>query len=249
MLSASQKRCTKRVALFLFPKTVQWICRNNRKFVKKNELTDSTKIAHFATQLSPFLPEQTTHYVAEFLIDNVVHFTISKSRATKLGDYRHPYKGSPHRISVNGDLNPFAFLITTLHEMAHLTTYVKYQNRVKPHGTQWKNEFKLISAPVLDMGILPHDITLALTNYLKDAKASSCTDDRLYRVLCRYDKKRGVRLEELKTGDLFKLNGKIFVKGKKLRSRFECEALPLRKKYRVLGLAAVEKIEKHEHEW
>lgn len=174
----------------------------------------------------------------------MVHFTVSKKRKTKLGDYRHPYQGSPHRISVNGDLNPFAFLITTLHEMAHLTTYEKYRNRVKPHGAQWKEEFKQISAPILEKGILPEDITLALTNYLKNAKASSCADDKLYRVLCRYDKKRALRLEELKTGDLFKLNGKIFVKGKKLRSRFECEALPSHKKYRVLGLADVEKIEK-----
>jgi hypothetical protein len=127
--------------------------------------------------------------------------------------------------------------------MAHLTTYEKYGNRVKPHGKEWKYEFILISQPILEKTILPDDITLALKNYLKNAKASSCSDDKLYRVLCRYNESKGIRLEELKKGDTFELNGKIFVKGKKLRTRFECEAIPSHKKYRVLGLAEVEKIE------
>lgn len=198
--------------------------------------------------MTPFLPKETTTYVAEFLIDNIVHFTVSKKRKTKLGDYRHPYKGSPHKISVNGDLNPYAFLVTTLHEMAHLTTFVRYGNRIKPHGAEWKKEFQKISQPVLDLVILPTDVTLALNNYLVNAKASSCSDDRLYRVLKRYDKRVGVHLEELKMGAIFKLNGKTFVKGKKLRSRFECEELSSRKKFRVLGLAEVVHIENKSNE-
>jgi hypothetical protein len=93
------------------------------------------------------------------------------------------------------------------------------------------------------MGILPEDVTMALHNYLKNAKASSCTDDRLYRVLRRYDKMVGVTLEQLATGKKFQLNDKIFVKGKKLRTRFECEELLSGKKYRVLGLAEVKELE------
>lgn len=209
---------------------------------KISQLNRQEKIAHFSQQLKPFLPPETDGYVAEFLIDKVVHFTVSQKRKTKLGDYRHPFKGSPHKISVNGDLNPFAFLITTLHEMAHLTAFEKYGNRIRPHGEEWKNEFKKISQPVLEKAILPTDVTLALNNYLKNAKASSCSDDRLYRVLKRYDKRLGVHLEELKTGAIFKLNGKTFVKGKKLRSRFECDELSSHKKYRVLGLAEVEEL-------
>ena len=44
-------------------------------------------------------------------------------------------------------------------------------------------------------------------------------------------------------GEYFKLNGKTFVKGKKLRTRFECEDANTGKKYRVLGLAEVKRIE------
>lgn len=212
------------------------------KFVKKTTLNSISKINQFAQQLTPFLPSGSEHYVAEFLIEKVVHFTVSKKRKTKLGDYRHPYEGKPHRISVNGDLNVYAFLVTTLHEMAHLTTYEKYGNRVKPHGEEWKNEFKSISKPIFEKAILPEDVQLALKNYLKNAKASSCSDDKLYRVLKRYDKTAGITLEELKTGAHFQLNGKIFVKGKKLRTRFECEELSSQRKYRVLGLAEVEEL-------
>lgn len=211
-------------------------------------LDQTTKIESFAAQLRPFLPDQTAEYIARFLIEKVVHFTVSKKRKTKLGDYRQPFQGKPHRISVNGDLNRYAFLITTLHEMAHLTTFEKYGSRVKPHGIEWKKEFVLVSEPVFSKGILPVDVTLALKNYLRNAKASSCSDDKLYRVLRRYDKNVGITLEELEKGAVFKLNGKIFVKGKKLRTRYECQSLPSYKKYRVLGLAEVEKVETTEDE-
>ena len=39
-----------------------------------------------------------------------------------------------HRISVNGNLNKYSFLITLIHELAHLLTFTQYKNRVDPHG-------------------------------------------------------------------------------------------------------------------
>lgn len=205
-------------------------------------MTKEERLNIFSEQLRPFLPEHTVNYVATFIIEKVVHFTVSKNRKSKLGDYMQPHNGRTHRISVNGGLNRYAFLITTLHEMAHLTTFEKYGNRVKPHGIEWKNEFKLISRPVLSDTELPVDITLALNNYLRNAKASSCSDDALYRVLKRYDKGQKTLVEHLEIGSKFELNGKVFVKGKRLRKRFECQELSSRKMYRVLGLAEIEKI-------
>jgi len=198
------------------------------------------QIEKFSLQLRPFLPDFSATIVAQFLIENIVHFTVSKKRKTKLGDYRQPYNGKPHRISVNGDLNKYAFLVTTLHEMAHLMTFQKYGNSVKPHGKEWKNEFKKITQPVFEKEHLPEDITIALKNYLINAKASSCSDDKLYRVLKRYDKKKRLTVEELDFGEKFKLNGKIFVKGKKLRTRYECNEFGTERKYRVLGLAEID---------
>lgn len=200
------------------------------------------KIVKFAETLRDFLPGGTEYLVAKFLIEQHCDFTISKARKTKLGDYRQPWQGKPHRISVNGNLNQYAFLVTTVHEMAHLTTFNKYGNRVKSHGEQWKNEFVTLFQPIIDKDILPLDITLAINNYLKNARAASCSDERLYRVLRRYDKKKKVLVEHLNQGAIFELGGKTFVLGRKLRKRFECKEYSTNKTYRVLGLAEVDKI-------
>lgn len=211
-------------------------------------MTSTTeKIEQFTTALKPFLPAGTERYVAEFLIEKVVHFTVTKDRKSKYGDYRQPYEGKPHLISVNGSLNKYAFLVTTVHEMAHLTAYEKYRNSVQPHGQEWKTEFRLAFQPIFAMGVLPVDVTLAVNNYLKNIKSSSCGDDALYRVLKRYDKTPATLVEQLEFGAKFKLNGLIFVKGKKLRKRYECKVLNSRKVFRVLGVAEVEKMH-HEEE-
>ena len=205
-------------------------------------MSDSEKIVQFSEKLRPFLPLESTYYVAKFIIENKVSFTVSKARQTKLGDYRQPWNGKPHRISVNGNLNPYAFLVTTIHEMAHLIAFQNFGNRVKAHGNEWKSEFVKLFQPIIDKEILPTDVTLAVTNYLKDAKAASCSDDRLYRVLRRYDKNKGVLVEHLEMGAIFELKGKKFELGKKLRKRYECKELNSGRTYRVLGLAQVDKV-------
>lgn len=204
------------------------------------------RLEEFAIRLRRFLPVGSEEYVAKFLLEKVVHFNITRERKTKFGDYRHPYDGKPHRISVNGNLNQYAFLVTTLHEIAHLTTWEKYRNNVQAHGEEWKQEFRKVFEPILQKQILPLDVTLAVTNYMRKIKASGCSDDALYRVLKRYDKHPVTFLEHLETGDKFKLNDKIFVKGKRLRKRYECILDGTDHKYHVLGVAEVELIKDDE---
>ena len=204
-------------------------------------MSQSEKIVQFSERLRPFLPSGTEYYVAKFIIEKTVHFTVSKARKTKLGDYRQPWEGKPHRISVNGNLNQYAFLITTIHEMAHLTTFEKYGPKVQSHGNEWKTEFKDLFQPVIERDVLPSDVTMAVNNYLRSAKAASCSDDKLYRVLRRYDENRGILVEHLELGDVFELKGKVFELGKKLRKRYECKELGTGKVYRVLGLAEIDR--------
>ena len=59
---------------------------------------------------------------------------VKKSRSSKYGDYRPPLKGSNHLITINYDMNKYAFLITLVHEIAHLTNWNKHKDKVKPHG-------------------------------------------------------------------------------------------------------------------
>ncbi|MDZ7848645.1 MAG: hypothetical protein U5L96_18960 [Owenweeksia sp.] len=66
-----------------------------------------------------------------------VMLKIVSPRKTKFGDYRFPQKRDPrHRISLNSNLNPFAFLITLIHEMAHLKAFKDYGHKIKAHGPE-----------------------------------------------------------------------------------------------------------------
>lgn len=194
----------------------------------------------YISKLQPFLPDATAPLVADLIISTGTQFNISKKRKTKLGDYRMPHGNQGHRISVNGDLNHYAFLVTTIHEFAHLKAFEQYGRTIKPHGAEWQNSFANLFKPILDMGILPEDVTLALTRYLKKAKASSCTDEPLYRVLRRYDKTQNKLVEHLNLGEKFVLNDLVFEKGKKLRKYYLCRNVTNNRQYRVLGMAEIQ---------
>lgn len=176
-------------------------------------------------QLQSYLPEGCFEEVLYYLQHYKVHLTISRERQSILGDYRHAHPGKNHRISVNGNLNKYAFLITLLHELAHLFTYEKCGHRVQAHGREWKNEFGKILAEFLQKKIFPADIEKALLNTLHNPAASSCGDEKLLRVLHQYDEKaNGLYLvEQLPGGSLFAIKGgRIFKKGEKIRKRFKC---------------------------
>lgn len=149
---------------------------------------------------------------------------ITRLRLTKLGDYRHPHRGKPHQITINQNLNSFSFLITLVHEVAHLTTWNKFGNRVNPHGKEWKQEFKSHIEPVFSLKILPEDIHNCLDQYSINPRASTCADTSLMKVLKKYDINSSyVHLEDIPEKSIFKLrNGREFMKGKKLRKRYKC---------------------------
>ncbi len=176
-------------------------------------------------QLQSYLPAGSFEDVLYYLQHYQVHLTISRKRQSILGDYRHAHSDKNHRISVNGNLNTYAFLITLLHELAHLFTYEKFGHRVQAHGREWKDEFGKILAKFILKKIFPPDIEKALLNTLKNPAASSCGDEKLLRVLHHYDKKEvGLQLvEQLAEGALFVIKGgRVFKKGEKIRKRFKC---------------------------
>lgn len=202
------------------------------------KLTAKDKIQQ---QLKQFLPEGFEEMIADLLFSAHIQFKIVKPRNTKLGDYRPAHSGKPHRITVNGNLNKFSFLITTVHEFAHLTTYLEFGRSVYPHGNEWKNHYRKLLIPVLDKKILPKDIENALINSLVNTKASSCADIPLMRVLKNYDKQNEsfVFIEDIEKNAHFMLQGKEFIKGELRRKRFLCEDVSNKKKYLIHTLAEV----------
>jgi SprT protein len=174
--------------------------------------------------LQDYLPEGTYDPVVQYLNLYHVHLTVARERKSVLGDYRHRTKLESHRISVNGNLNKYAFLITLLHELAHLLTFEQFGNRVQSHGGEWKKIFGQLLAQFIQHKNFPADIETALLKSLHNPAASSCADEHLLRTLKKYDKgnEHLVFIESLPEGSLFKTHdGRVFKKGEKVRKRFK----------------------------
>ncbi len=192
--------------------------------------------------LQKYLPEAAVEEVYKSIVQHKIHLRITKNRTTKLGDYRPAYKGQPHRISINHNLNMYAFLITLIHEIAHLVAFENYSHRILPHGKEWKYCFREIMEPYFGLNIFPYEIEIALKNYLKNPSASSNANLALARILKKYDTENseGITIEELPDKSLFKIhNGKTYERLEQRRKRVKCFCLDNKKMYLFDPLAKV----------
>jgi SprT protein len=198
--------------------------------------------------LDNYLPAGATEKLLEYLHRYKVHLTITRSRKSILGDYRHATPGNNHRISVNGNLNSFAFLITLIHEIGHLVTFQKYGNNVNAHGKEWKHEYRLVLEDFLKLKLFPSDLKQTLIKSLNNLPASSCSDLSLTRVLKKYDGPGAtILVEEIEVGEFFKTSdGKIFIRGKQVRKRIECAETKTGKLYLFSPVYEVESVGKKE---
>lgn len=199
-------------------------------------------MADYSKQLSKYIPEAAAPIISQWINDTGCRFKVTRSRTTKLGDYRAPYRGDTHQITVNHDLNPFSFLITAIHEFAHLKTWIDHKGLVKPHGREWKYNFKVLMEPFLKLNVFPADIVHAIAVYMDNPAASSCTDLNLYRTLKQYDQNTVpvLHVEDLEENSLFRMkNGRIFQKLQKVRKRYKCKELVNEKVYLFHPLAEV----------
>lgn len=80
-------------------------------------------------KLKKYLPLASHDLVSDFMTQNAFELHIKNIRKTKHGDFRTASNGI-YKISINKDFNQYRFLITLIHEMAHLMTFKKF-GRVK----------------------------------------------------------------------------------------------------------------------
>jgi SprT protein len=195
-----------------------------------------------AKSLKRYLPASTEYLIARWIVRNEVHFRVTQPRNSKFGDYRHPYRGEGHMITINGNLNPWAFLITTIHEFAHLLAWIKFRDNISPHGKEWKEQYKILLTPLIEKGIFPADLELAVKSYIFNPSASSCVDDKLMAALKKYNEVKLPFLKEIPGGTRFKFNNRFYIKGEKQRTRFRCIADVSNEVYLISGLAEVEPV-------
>jgi SprT protein len=186
------------------------------------------------SQLEDYLPPKTADAVLSYLHQHKVHLTVARERKSILGDYRHRTHHTNHRISVNGNLNPYAFLITLLHEIAHLLTFEQHGRYVQAHGQEWKLIFGNLLHQFVLQKIFPTEIEKELLLSLQNPAASSCAEDGLLRVLRQFDNIAHNKhlIEELLPDTVFKLkDGRLFQKKEKLRKRYKCVEIKTGKLY------------------
>ena len=194
--------------------------------------------------LQRYLPERSVQPVFELIKDNAVYLKIVNERVTRHGDYRRLPNGQ-HQITVNVNLNQYRFLITLIHEIAHLIAFEKYGRFIKPHGKEWKHTFQLLMLPFIRPDIFPSSLLPLLARHFKNPKASSDTDAQLAIALKQYDPKTDKSyIFELLEGTVFRIyNGKTFRKGKKRVKRYECVEIATGKLYLFQPNAEVEPLE------
>lgn len=190
------------------------------------------------------IPVESKTLIQNLITGENLEIKVKKERKTRHGDYRKLPNGK-HQITVNSNLNEYRFLITLIHEIAHLKAYKSFGRFIKPHGKEWKQTFQHLMLPFLRPEIFPNSLLPLLANHFKNPKASSDTDTQLALALKQFNESNDkTYIFEIPLGQTFKLyNGRVFKKGDKRRKRFECVELNSGKLYLFNPNAEVELIE------
>ena len=191
--------------------------------------------------LQKYLPSHSVTPIFKLIEENRVHLKIVNERVTRHGDYRRMADGT-HQITVNANLNKYRFLITLVHEIAHLVAFEHFGRRIKPHGQEWKLTFRNLMMPFIRTEIFPKDLLPLIANHFKNPKASSDTDARLSVALKNFDSENDKNyIFEIPHGGIFRIyNGKVFKRGAQLRKRYECLEVATGKVYLFQPNAEVE---------
>ena len=193
--------------------------------------------------LARYIPEHAVEALFELIRLYGVHLKIVNERVTRHGDYHRDANGY-HRITVNANLNKYRFLITLVHEIAHLAAFEKFGRNIKPHGDEWKLTFQKLMVPFIRPEIFPNHLLPLLARHFRNPKASSDTDATLSLALKEFDAKSDKNyVFEIPYGELFRIyNGKVFKKGAQRIKRFECMEMSSGKIYLFNPNAEVEPV-------
>jgi len=191
--------------------------------------------------LERYIPERAVPPVFEMIKTNNVHLKIVNERKTRHGDYRRMPNGA-QQITVNANLNKYRFLITLVHEIAHLLAFEKYGRQIKPHGQEWKFTFRELMLPFIRPEIFPSGLLPVIAQHFRNPKASSDTDAKLSIALKTFDPENDKNyIFEIPFGGIFRIyNGKTFKKGERRIKRYECLEVDTGKIYLFQPNAEVE---------
>ncbi|MCH7410266.1 SprT-like domain-containing protein [Belliella sp. DSM 111904] len=200
----------------------------------------------FLQAFKKHLPEKAVSYCLSLWEETPFSFHITQERTSKLGDFRYRSNQKIQTITINHNLNPYQFLITYIHEVAHLRAFSTYGLKIKPHGIEWKRSFQKLLSPLLTSDVFPIEILIPLRRYMINPKASSGADTWLMIEIKKFDKKskieNGLYLNQVKTGSKFELRGRVFEKLELRRTRVLCLELISGRKFLISNHAEVKPV-------
>lgn len=160
---------------------------------------------------------------------------ITKARQSKVGDFTSRKDVKHPKITLNQDLNPYLFLTTYIHEVAHLHVFIRFGNRVDPHGDEWKKVFRHLMLPMLARDVYPDQILTILHDHMINPKASSFADAELTRAFRLFDANAAntSSLSDIPEGSIFKFQQRYFQKGKLKRTRVLCKEVGSKRNYLI----------------
>ncbi|MGW8121496.1 transcription elongation protein SprT [Roseivirga echinicomitans] len=200
---------------------------------------------HVRSKLEGKVPEAAIEYCIKLWELYPFQFKRSRKRLSKLGDYRYDPRNQSHTVTVNSDLNPYQFLITYIHEVAHRVVH-KPRSRQLPHGVHWKNKFQELMLPLLNPSNFPDEVLRVLAKHMKNPKASTAADPKLVKVLAQYDTDVAAKpiLEAVAIGEEFFLRKRKFRKLEVKRTRALCLDLENNRRYLISQIAEISPIHK-----
>ena len=178
---------------------------------------------------------------------------VVRPRQTRLGDFRVLPDGQT-RITVNCNLNPYAFLITYIHEVAHADVNQQRRaqlrrKRTAPHGEAWQTAFQRLMQPLLTDALFPDSILKPLAAYMAKPAATTAAHPALMLALRQADRQvsEGVQPEQVLLSDVpegqpFRFAKKTYVRGTLRRKRIVCKEVSTGKSYAILSHAWVETV-------
>lgn len=171
-------------------------------------------------------------------------FVLKKNRSTKLGDFRHIKASNQYIISVNNNLNQYQFLVTFVHELAHLKVAKEQPRRTRAHGNEWKQAFQLLLDPLLNSDVFPEPLLSVLVRHMRNPKAAAGSDPKLWLALKDFNQSENdTTLNDLSDGSTFIFRKKHFVRIEKRRTRILCRDVKTKKLYLIPGIADIEIVE------
>lgn len=199
------------------------------------------KSEELSSILETHIPAAAIPYCCQLWNDHPFELHLRKKRISKVGDFscRH---GKIPRITINRDSHSYLFLLTYIHEVAHLVVHEKHGWRVESHGKEWKETFQFLMEPVMGLDLFPEELQKALKKHLVNPKASSFADVTLTNALRQADErvKHATLLSEIPEGSVFSFHGRWFRKGVLRRTRVVCRELKTKRNYLVPADAEIE---------